>query len=343
MVSDHNRVLMISPFKHSQRGNSITSLRIKTGLEKRGYNIDLISLEDQQASLQIKRKLVEHGYSLFHAFHARYLGKVLEDIPALQALPILLTTTGTDLHVDLPNQDPLVQKGLLAAQKIVLFHQDFKPLISRPYPQLRSRLTVIPQGIYLQNVSRETFLMVDFQPDDFVFYFPSGLRPIKNFELVLNGLEKIKPDYPQLKLVIIGAVIDPHYSREVLARIKALPWITYLGEIPNTEVSSVIHHCHAVINSSHFEGQPQGALEAMQLGLPAILTAVPGNLGIIKDGREGYYVSNEAEFAQAARNLMDHPSRAKAMGAAARQLTEKNFSLLRELQAYDDLYRQLID
>ncbi len=338
-----NKVLMISPFQHSQRGNSITSLRLKTGLEKRGFVIDLVSLEDSHASLQIRRMLAKNHYALIHAFHARHWGKVLEQIPSLQDLPILLTSTGTDLHFDLPGKDPLVKKGLFSAQKIVLFHQDFRDQIAVPFPELAPRLAVIPQGIFFENVSRETFLPLDFQADDFIFYFPSGLRPVKNFELPLNALEKIKPHYPQLKLLIIGAIIDQQYGGRILERIESLPWITYPGEITHSSVRRIILGCQAVINSSHFEGQPQGALEAMSLGLPCIMTAVPGNLGIIKDGREGFYVNNEAEFAQAARQLMDNPAMAKNMGWAARQLTEKNFSLQSELQAYDDLYRQLID
>ncbi|HPT70239.1 MAG TPA: glycosyltransferase, partial [Syntrophomonas sp.] len=307
MADERNRVLMVSPFKHSQRGNSITSLRLKTGLEKRGFVIDLVSLEDSNALLQIQKMLAENNYSLIHAFHARHWGKMLEEMPSLQDLPILLTTTGTDLHFDLQRNDPLVKKGLISAQKIVIFHQGFIDLIRGPYPEIGPRLRVIPQGIYLQNVSRETFLPLDFNQDDFVFYFPSGLRPVKNFELTLNGLEMFKPRYPQLKLVIIGAIIDHQYGGQILERIQSLPWVTYGGEIPHAGVRSVIKSCHAVINSSHFEGQPQGALEAMSQGLPCILTAVSGNLNIIENSLEGFYVHNEQELAEAAGFLMDNP------------------------------------
>jgi len=336
-----NKVLMVSPSKHSQRGNSITSLRLKTGLEKRGFAIDLVSLEDSHAALQIQRMVAENNYSLIHAFHARHWGKILEEIPSLQDQPILLTTTGTDLHFDLQKNDLLVKKGLFSAQKIVLFHQDFRDLICVPYPVLGPRLRVIPQGIYFPNVSRETFLSFDFKQDDFIFLFPSGFRPVKNFELTLNALGNIQADYPHLKLVIIGALIDPDYSRTMLQRIDAAPWVTYMGEISHASVRELIQHADVVVNSSHAEGQPQGVLEAMSLGLPCILSAVPGNLHIIEDGREGFYVHNEKEFAQAARIFMDDPQRTKMMGQAARNLVEKKFSLEKELNAYTDLYQQL--
>jgi glycosyltransferase involved in cell wall biosynthesis len=339
---DRKKVLMISPYKRSQRGNSITSLRIKTGLEKRGFIIDLISLEDHDAPVQIREKLADKNYSLLHAFHALHWGRLLDKLPPIQPMPVLLTTTGTDLHCDLQGKEShLVKKGLLSAQNIVLFHQDFRELICDSYPALGPRLTVIPQGIYFQNVSRETFSSFDFKPDDFIFLFPSGFRPVKNFELTIDALAKIQSDYPNLRLVIIGALVDHDYSRKILQRIARLPWVTYLGEIPHEKVRNLITYADVVVNSSKAEGQPQGALEAMSLGLPCILTAVPGNLHIIEDGREGLYVHNEQELEKAARFFMNNRQTTKMMGRAAQNLVQKNFSMEKELDAYENLYRQL--
>ena len=342
MTGQQKKVLMISPFKHSQRGNSITSLRLQTGLEKRGFVIDLVSLEDSDAIIQIQAKLAENSYGLIHAFHALHWGRLLDKLPQIQQLPILLTTTGTDLHFDLHGQESsLIRKSLFAAQRIVLFHQDFKALIAAPYPQLQPKLVVIPQGVFFENVSRETFLPFEFKLDDFIFLFPSGLRPVKNFALTLEGLEKIQPLYPNLRLVIIGALIDPEYSRQILQRIAALPWVIYLGELPHAGVRELMLQANVVINSSQAEGQPQAALEAMSLGLPCILSAVPGNLNIIEDGRQGFYIRNEDELAQAARTFIENPPLTKRMGQAARELVEKNFRGETELDAYEILYRQV--
>jgi len=334
---------MITPFQRSQRGNSITSSRLKKGLEARGYAIDLVSLEETDAVLQLKQNLNDNPYALIHAFHALHWGRLLEKLPRMQEIPILLTTTGTDLHFDLQGKDAaLIKKSLFSAQIIVCFHQDFIALMSARYPALLPRLMVIPQGIDFPPVDAPTSLPVEFHQDDFIFFFPSGLRPVKNFELLIDALEKIQPDYPHLKLLIIGAVIDPQYGQKILARIKTLSWVTYLGEIPHENVRDLILRANVVINTSQAEGQPQGALEAMSLGLPCILTAVPGNLHIIEAGREGFYVHNAAELALVARTFLDNPQLTQTMGQAARELVEKNFSLENELNAYADLYRQLL-
>jgi len=164
---------------------------------------------------------------------------------------------------------------------------------------------------------------------------------VKNVDLLIDALEKIQPDYPHLKLLIIGAIINPQYSRMILERIKSLPWVSYLGEIPHECVRDLILHADVVVNTSLAEGQPQGALEAMSLGLPCILTAVPGNLHIIEDGGEGFYVNTESELTQAARTFMDNPQLTIKMGQAARELVAKKFNPGKELNAYENLYQQL--
>jgi glycosyltransferase involved in cell wall biosynthesis len=97
-----------------------------------------------------------------------------------------------------------------------------------------------------------------------------------------------------------------------------------------------------VMNTSNSEGQPQGALEAMSLGKPCILTAVPGNLNIINHGIEGFYVDGEADLVTAAKTLINDPARIVEMGKNAHTLVKTRFSLEREIDAYCTIYQHNI-
>jgi len=97
-----------------------------------------------------------------------------------------------------------------------------------------------------------------------------------------------------------------------------------------------------VLNTSYAEGQPQAALEAMSLGKPCLLTAVPGNINIIENSVEGYYVHNQDDLAAAARNLMVNHELRRQMGENARRLVEQKYSLKKELDAYEQLYNTLL-
>ena len=333
---------MVSPFHQKQRGNSLTTARIKQGLESRGFVIDLFSLEESENISRLKTKMDTNKYALVHGFHALHFARFLQEKRWLEEIPLVLTTTGTDLHYDLYGKEKSLIEGVFqTVRKIVVFHQDFIPLISQLYPVLQPKLITIPQGVFLPPGPVPESSQRHFQEDDFIFLLPSGLRPVKNLELAIDALEKLQPDYPQLKLLIMGANLHPQYGQSIMERVSLLPWVKYLGEIPHEQIHSVIMHSDVVINCSHAEGQPQGALEAMSLGKPCILTAVPGNLNIIKHGKEGFYVRNETEFVQAARSYLNQPELTLIMGQDASFLVEKNFSLEKELNAYSCLYQQI--
>lgn len=342
-MKGNDRVLMVGPFHRSQRGNSLTTARIKQGLESRGFQIDFLSLEGNPASFDWQGSVKAAQYAFIHGFHALHFARFLRDEDGLQDIPQLLTTTGTDLHDDHSGEEKSLIEGVFhSARFIVVFHQDFIPLISQSKPALAEKIVCIPQGVALPEGSVSGGIDLHDQPDDFIFLLPSGLRPVKNVQMAIAALEKLQAGNPRIKLLIIGAALHPEYSQTILEWIKPLSWVKYAGEIPHEEMCTLIRQCDAVINCSLAEGQPQGALEAMSLGLPCILSAVPGNLNIIEHGKEGFYVHDEYDLLQAAQCYLNDPARTLKMGQAAAALVDKKFRLETELNAYADIYRQLI-
>src|SRR5690606_6294807 len=118
--------------------------------------------------------------------------------------------------------------------------------------------------------------------------------------------------------------------------------VIYPGEFPHQQMYSLLSTGDVVLNTSHAEGQPQAALEAMRLGKPCLLTAVPGNINIIENGLEGYYVHNQDDLAAAARKLMLNRELRQQMGENARHLVQKKYSLKKELDAYESLYHKVL-
>ena len=214
--------------------------------------------------------------------------------------------------------------------------------MAKDSPNLAEKLVTIPQGIYLEGNQPYTRSEFGLRGDEVVFLLPSGLRPVKNLELAINALEKVHQEFPAVRLVIIGAVIDPAYAAQIRNRIQPLPWVIYLGEIPHQAMPGILAMGDIVLNTSDSEGQPQGALEAMSLGKPALMTAVPGNLNLITDGVEGFYVRNEAELIRAARFLVQDRALRRTMGEAAQKLVQTRFAVENEWAAYAELYRELL-
>lgn len=339
----NHRILMITPFHINSRGNKLTSERLHTCLKRRGWAIDLLSLESNDWQAILQKALEEKRYSLVHGLHISHFGRVISAFPALTELPLLLTTTGTDVNYDIkikPKQDIL--RTLNQVQKIVIFNDSFRKIFHELYPEITEKLVTIPQGVWLVEQPGPERSQLGLSPQDFVFILPSGFRPVKNLELAINALEKLQPDFPYLRLLILGAIIDREYGDSIFNHIKDLPWVIYPGEFPHNQMYTLLSTADVVLNTSRSEGQPQAALEAMSLGKPVLLTAVPGNNNIIENGQEGYYIKNEEELIAAARELMLNDNLRQQMGINAQRLVEEKFSTSKEVDAYEALYHQLL-
>lgn len=337
------KVLMITPYTTVQRGNSLTTERLQRFLTARGFHVDRFSIESPDWPQRLQQALAHTQYNLIHGFHALHFGRVLTEVPLVQELPIILTATGTDIHLDLNGPDKeLVLKSMRIAQKIVVFNADFCRDMRSSYPEWGDKLVTIPQGVFLEPGAVKTRGEIGSAPEDFVFLLPSGLRPVKNLGLAIEALREVQRDHPEVRLLIIGAIIDEDYARPLLKCMQELDWIIYLGEVPHNEMGSLLALGDVVLNTSISEGQPQGALEAMSLGKPCILTAVSGNLNLIENGCEGFYVQDRNDLMVAANILLSNPIIRHNMGQNASRLVQAKFSLEQEVNAYSCLYLMAI-
>jgi len=339
----NSTILMITPFHKKSRGNKLTSERLQTGLQKRGWTIDLLSLESDDWQCILSGALKEKRYSLIHGLNITYFSRVLSVFPDIAQLPLVLTTTGTDLNYDIQSSfKPEIAETLNAVKYIVVFDDYFRTIFQQFYPKSASKLVTIPQGVSLEKRKGPDRNELGLNENDFVFLLPSGLRPVKNLEFAIDALEKLHPEFPNLRLLILGAVIDQKYSEFIQKRIQSLPWTVYPGEFPHDQMYGMMSLADVVLNTSYGEGQPQAALEAMSLGKPCLLTAVPGNLNIIVNGREGYYIQSQADMVAAARILITNRQLCRQMGENARRLVEKKYSLQKELCGYEAIYQRLL-
>lgn len=337
------RILMLTPFQKKQRGNSVTSARLQNGLRSRGYQIDRLSMENDSYRKSLADAIGSGKYGLIHAFHAKYTGQALAAVPEMKELPLLLTTTGTDLHYDLLGQG---RSNVLAAfdtaRKIVVFNEHFRQIFLDHYPEAVAKLKTIPQGVVLEDGKAITRRHLGIAEDQFVFLLPSGLRPVKNIAMALNSLQRLREHFPRVCLMIMGSAIDEQYSQQIAQRIEKLEWVSHYSEIPHEDMRAYLELGDVVLNTSQAEGQPQGALEAMSLGKPCLLTAVPGNLNLITAGVEGFYIHNEDELIILAKKLIEDSALRLRMGAAARRLVESRFAPGPEIEAYHELYREIL-
>ena len=78
--------------------------------------------------------------------------------------------------------------------------------------------------------------------------------------------------------------------------------------------------------------------------MPSVVTDVGGNREIVQDGVSGFIVpqGDEVALASKMKRLVDDVALRHAMGAAARELVEAQFSFRAMVDAYADIYEKAL-
>jgi glycosyltransferase involved in cell wall biosynthesis len=121
------------------------------------------------------------------------------------------------------------------------------------------------------------------------------LIPLKRVNYIIEAISKCEG----VGLVIIGDGPE-RAALEGVARATGLSERVYFaGQRPKREALSLLAACDLLVLNSTHEAFPHVILEAMNLGLPVIATAVGGTPEIVQDGENGRLIAPDAPGALA--------------------------------------------
>jgi glycosyltransferase involved in cell wall biosynthesis len=169
---------------------------------------------------------------------------------------------------------------------------------------------------------------------------------VKGHEVLLDAAHLLKPQVPGLRILCAGDG----------AQLKRLSWrlqpqgldgiVKFLGRVADRW--AFISGCRlGVVASLSSEAVSRAALEWMAAARPVVATSVGGIPDLVEDGVTGLLVppNDPGALAAAVKTLLSDPARAEAMGKAARERWEENFSLapfiLRTQAVYDEAINAL--
>lgn len=156
------------------------------------------------------------------------------------------------------------------------------------------------------------------------------LAPVKGLRVLLQALESLIVDYPDLHLTLIGDGPD----RAELERL-ASPLgksVTFTGYMSQAEVAEAMRQCDIFVLPSFAEGVPVVLMEALASGRPVVATAVAGVSELVEEGRSGFIVppGDPVALADGIRKLADDPALRDAMGQVGREKVLLDFDIAKE-------------
>ena len=111
-----------------------------------------------------------------------------------------------------------------------------------------------------------------------------------------------------------------------------------------SDVSQLIQGFNIFVLPSLYEGLPNVVLEAMATAKPVVATPVDGTKEAVVDGETGLLVPQKdpAALAEALLKLIENPEKLQEMGQKGRKRVEEKFSLVKQVQSFEQLYHNHI-
>jgi glycosyltransferase involved in cell wall biosynthesis len=186
--------------------------------------------------------------------------------------------------------------------------------------KLRSSLGIQGKGPVLLNVAR--------------------LHRQKAHEDLLQAFVQVRQRFPEAVLLLAGGG-RRRTPIEMMIQDRSLQGsVLVLGQ--RSDMRDLYHVADLNVLSSVKEGFSNVVLEAMAVGLPQVVTDVGGNREAVEDSGCALIVpaADPETFGEAILQVLEDPSRARVMGAAARERIRK-FSVEEQVRQTEALYFRL--
>jgi glycosyltransferase involved in cell wall biosynthesis len=205
------------------------------------------------------------------------------------------------------------------------------------------KVTVVPNGIDLNRFRagekvlpvRETLGIPAGAP---VIGTVGRLNEIKRHDLLIRAFARVRRDFPQAHLLLVGDGPLADELRRLAAALGVSEDVHFAGYQPRPE-----HYLRAMdvfALTSRSEGMPLAVLEAWAAGLPVIATRVGGLPEMTGDGTAALLVpgGDEDALTRGLHDLLERPSFARQLAEVGRGRVETIYGLQQMALTYQDHY-----
>jgi glycosyltransferase involved in cell wall biosynthesis len=169
--------------------------------------------------------------------------------------------------------------------------------------------------------------------------FAGRLSAEKGAEVLLQAWQKLKARIP---LVVLGD--GPlRESLETEAATRNLANVTFAGWRSRDEILAAMKSASLLITPSlWYEGFPMTVVEAFACGTPVVCSRLGGLREIVEDGSTGLHFNpgDAEDLAGKLDWLWTQPSRLAAMGRAAREEYQRNYTAERNYELITEIYER---
>lgn len=201
-----------------------------------------------------------------------------------------------------------------------------------------SRIIELANGVETETITAKT---------DYVLHTPARLifvgrlHPQKGVDTLLRAMQQLAERH-NVCLQLLGDGPLKEELTHLADRLGIADRVEFLGQ--TDQVLAHLQQADLFVLPSRAEGISNALLEAVACGLPAVVSAIPGNVDVIEHDQNGLHftVDDPNSLAQSLASLLTQPERRERLGRQARQTVERHYSLSSVADQYITLYQDLV-
>ncbi|HEY7335241.1 MAG TPA: glycosyltransferase family 4 protein [Bryobacteraceae bacterium] len=314
---------------------------------------DIRPLWDLKGLVRLRDFLRKGSYRIVHT-HTSKGGFVGRLAARMAGVPVIVHTAhGFAFHESSPRSTRLFYSSLerMASRwcdRIVCvseFHHRWALELGMCHP---SRILAIPNGVAdVAGQSRadpgETRRRLGAKAGDAIVLSMARLAGDKGLQYLIEAAAMIRPGARTARLVIGGDGPDRARLEDMTRRLGVADRVRFLGF--RQDVGDLLRACDLVALPSLREGLSMFLLEAMAAGKPVVATNIGSHRELAAQAEMARLVppTDSKALSDAIQKLIQDPSLMARLGAGGRALFERRYTEGRMLNAYRDLYRELLE
>ena len=216
-----------------------------------------------------------------------------------------------------------------AVDKVIVWTDHERELISELYGACCDRITVIPPGVdsrkFTPMPQREARAALG-MPEGKVLLYVGRLERLEGLDILFKAVSQLECS-EEVTLYIAGGSGNPQEVAWLMCMASELgisDRVKIIGSVPQEKLKLYYNAADVCVLPSYYESFGLAALEAAACGRPVVASKVGGLTTVVKDGETGYLVSWQCPgpFVERLDLLLNSDELRERMGVAARRHAE---------------------
>ena len=167
--------------------------------------------------------------------------------------------------------------------------------------------------------------------------------PLKGLDFSLHAIARLKSEYPDIKLTVIGSPRAEGHTERLIKRLKLEEQVSFKTNLTKEEITYEYAKSSVAVVSSLYEGFGFPVGEAMACATPLVATNVASIPEITGSFAQLIPAEDEEAIYQGIKNIFQSPQKYKIQAELGRQHIIENFNWTKIGHAYEELLYKIIN